>query len=192
MSWLLLTPLLIVAVVMLQVHRIGRSAVVLPSKPLPAIVLGARVWPDGTPSDALRDRVSTGVKLLLDGHATKLVFSGGSPDQRPTEAAVMQALAIAAKAPPDALELEATSRSTFENARHCAAQIPERTVILVTCDFHLARATAYFRAEGFTVFPVPSRRSLRPVDRWRVTSKEALALLWRPRLLWGLRRPRSV
>lgn len=191
MTWLLaLTPLLTVGVVALHVHRTARQAARLPPAPLPAIVLGARVWPDGTASDALRDRVSTGVALLKAGHATRLVLTGGSPDGRPTEASVMERLARDAGA--IEVQLEAASLSTFDNARHCAALMPERAVILVTCDFHLARAGAYFRSEGFTVWLVGSQRALRPVDRWRVTLKEAVALLVRPRLLWALRKPRSV
>lgn len=190
MIWLLVTPLLIFAMVALHVQRTSRRAPELPPSPLPAIVLGARVWTDGTPSDALRDRVITGVELINAGHATRLVLTGGSPDERPTEASVMERIARDLGA--TQLQLESASRSTFDNARYCAALMSERVVILVTCDFHLARAGAYFRSQGFTVWLVGSRRSLRPVDRWRLTLKEAVALLARPRLLWALRNPRSV
>lgn len=191
MTWLwALLPVVFFASIVLHVHATARRPAELPPSPMPAVVLGARVWPDGTPSDALRDRVATGVGLLNAGHATRLVLSGGAPDQRPTEASVMAR--IAGQLGARELQLEAASTSTVDNARCCAALLPERAVILVTCDFHLARAAACFRAEGFTVWLAGSQRSLRPVDRWRVTLKEAVALLARPRLLWALRKPRSV
>lgn len=173
----------------LHVHRVGRRAPSFPAQPVTAIVLGARVYPDGRPSPALVDRVALGVSLLKQGRVRRLLLSGGAPDDRPTEASVMARLAREAGAPSDALELEASSRSTFENARECAALLlarGEREVLLVSCDFHLARAAAHFRRRGFGVWPVPSARSLTAADRLMVTSKEALSLLRRPWLLTHL------
>lgn len=169
-----------------HVHRTGQRAPALPQRPLTAIVLGARVYRDGAPSPALVDRVALGVWLLVQGRARRLLLSGGSPDGRPSEAAAMARLARDAGAPLEALELEEKSRSTFENARECAALLRQRgesEVLLVSCDFHLARAGAHFRRHGFTVWPVPSPRRLTAVDRVMVTSKEALSLLRRPWLL---------
>jgi uncharacterized SAM-binding protein YcdF (DUF218 family) len=169
------------------VHRFGAREPRFPSRPLTAIVLGARVTPAGLPSPALEDRVRVGVELLQRGHAERLVLSGGTPDGRPTEASVMRQLALSLGAREEQLVLEPHSRSTFENARHCAALLaPDEPVLVVSCDFHLARATAHFRAHRRTVWPVPSTRSLRAADRLMVTSKEVIALLRRPWLLWRL------
>jgi uncharacterized SAM-binding protein YcdF (DUF218 family) len=167
---------------LLGLHRFGQQAHPLPPARLPAIVLGARVFPDGTPSRALVDRVALGVRLLQDGVASSLVFTGGSPDTRPTEAAVMQQLALAAGVIAEKLTLEAYSRSTFDNARHCAALLPTREVLLVTCDFHLWRACAQFRRHGFTVWPQASKRTLSRLDRVKVTALELGAVLRRPTL----------
>jgi uncharacterized SAM-binding protein YcdF (DUF218 family) len=165
-----------------RIHLFGQGAHPLPPTPLPAIVLGARVFEDGTPSQALADRVRVGVELWRRGAASSLLFTGGSPDQRPTEAHVMAQLALEAGVPTECCRLEAESRSTFDNARFCAAQLPEREVLVVTCDFHLYRACAQFRAQGFTVWPVPSRRRLSTVDRVKVTALEVSAMLRRPSL----------
>lgn len=193
MSWLLAAlPLLVVALVAAKVHRFGHRPPRFPARALPAVILGARVYDDGTPSDALRDRVQTGVALLRAGHASRLVMTGGSVGERATEAEVMLALAKAAGVDAALVQVETKSRSTFENAKFCAGLLTEREVLVVTCDFHLARASAHFRTRGFVVWPVPSPRALRPVDRWRNTLKEAAALLSKPRLLWALRTSRSV
>lgn len=167
----------------LRLHRIGVAEPVLPETPLPCIVLGARVFPDGSASDALRDRVVLGVELLHQGRATRLIFTGGTPDGRPTEAAAMRAIALSAGVPDERITLESASTTTLENAARCAELFTEREVLLVTCDFHLARASAIFREAGFTVWPVPSRRLLSRADRARLMTKETAAMLARPSLL---------
>jgi uncharacterized SAM-binding protein YcdF (DUF218 family) len=168
-----------------HVHRVGRRPR-SEGAPRPAVVLGARVYADGRPSDALVDRVRVGVELLRAGEATALLLSGGSPDGRPTEAEVMRQLALSLGAPPGALWLEERSRSTFENAVECARLLAARrveAVWLVTCDFHVARATAHFRRAGLEVAAAPSRRELAPSERLLVTARELGGLLRRPGLL---------
>lgn len=167
----------------LRLHRIGAAEPVFPQQPLPCIVLGARVRPDGSPSDALRDRVLLGVELLKRGLATRLVFTGGTPDARPTEASAMLTIAQRAGVSRERIELESASTTTLENAARCAEQMSEREVLLVTCDFHLARAAAIFREAGFKVWPVPSKRSISRADRSRLMVKETAAMLARPSLL---------
>ena len=170
----------------LHVHRTGRREPRFPQSPVTAVVLGARVHPDGKASPALVDRVGVGVSLLKEGRAQRLLLSGGSPDARPTEAATMARLAIGLGANEDQLVLEPQSRSTFENAARCAAWLAARgesEILLVTCDFHLARAGAHFRGRGLTVWPVPSRRALSTTSRLAVTGKELVALLRRPWLI---------
>ena len=100
----------------------------------------------------------------------------------------MASLAQELGAKPDQLVLETASRSTFENAARCAEVLaPEDEILLVSCDFHLARAAAHFRGRGLVVWPVPSRRSLTIASRLGVTSKEVIALLRRPWLIARLR-----
>lgn len=167
-----------------HVHRTGQRAPRFPQRPLTAVILGALVHPDGRPSDAIVDRVRVGVGLLREGRANRLLLSGGSPDSRPTEAQVMAEIAKSLGASDSQLVLETASRSTFGNAVESEKLLgSEKEVLLVTCDFHLARASAHFRNAGITVWPVPSARSLRTSDRVRLTGKELVALLRRPWLI---------
>ena len=175
-----------------HVHRTGKRSPRFPSRPVTAVVLGARVHPDGTPSPALVDRVRVGLELLRTGQAQRLLLSGGAPDARPSEAATMARLALESGAQQASLLLEETSRSTFENAARCAELLEARgetEIILVSCDFHLARASAHFRGRGLTVWPVASVRSLSTGDRVLVTAKELIALLRRPWLFLPSPRP---
>lgn len=162
-----------------RVHLVGKQRPRFPPRPLTAVVLGAKVAPDGTPSPALVERVRVAVSLLQEGHAQRLLLSGRSP-----EAQTMARLAIGFGAQEAQLVLESESRSTFENAARAAESLQgEREILLVTCDFHLARATAHFRRRGFWVWPVASLRSLTAGKRLQVTGKELAALLRRPWLI---------
>ena len=132
------------------------------------------------------DRVRVGVSLLREGRAARLLLSGGSPDARATEAATMARLAAELGAKEELLALEHESRSTFENAARCAEWLQARgetEIILVSCDFHLARASAHFRMRRITVWPVPSPRSLTRTNRLLATGRELAALLRRPWLI---------
>ena len=117
---LLAVPLVLGALA-LRVHRFGRAAHPLPPRPLTAVVLGARVRADSSPSPALAARTALGVELLRQGHATHLLLTGGSPDARRPEAQVMLELARALGVGASRCTLEARSRSTWDNARECAA-----------------------------------------------------------------------
>ena len=59
------------------------------------VVLGAAVWPGGQPSPALQRRVMHAVDLLQQGYAAYLLVTGGVGKYPPTEAEVMQRLAVA-------------------------------------------------------------------------------------------------
>ncbi len=168
--------------VVARVHLVGQRRARFPPGPLTAVVLGAKVHPDGTPSPALVDRVQVAVALLREGRAQRLVLSGRSP-----EAETMARLAIGFGAKQTQLVLESNSRSTFENAARCAELLQgHKEILLVTCDFHLARAMAHFRRMRFSVWPVPSLRSLTAGQRLMVTVKELAALLRRPWLIGRL------
>src|SRR5687767_692646 len=69
-------------------NRIYNNVENVPAEDRVAIVLGARVENDGTPSDTLYDRVLMGVELYKAGRARKLLLSGGN-----REPAVMKQLA---------------------------------------------------------------------------------------------------
>jgi len=186
-SWLALLLLFAPLAVGFKVHATGRRVRALPADVKTGVVLGALVFPDGTPASALVDRVKLGVELLRRGALDRLVLSGGSPDTRPTEAAVMAQLARTMGAPQSALVLESASRSTFDNARNTAALLAPlgiTQVALITCDFHVARASAQFRAHGLTTWVVPSVRQLSAANRLMVTFKEVIAFARRPWLLF--------
>jgi uncharacterized SAM-binding protein YcdF (DUF218 family) len=116
-----------------------------------ALVLGARVFADGSPSDALLDRVLAGCDLYHDGYCDVLVFSGGPGDGEWTEPAVMQRTAIEQGVPISAIILDEHGINTAASARNMASLRVEygwETVIGVTHFYHTPRLKLALRREG--------------------------------------------
>lgn len=136
------------------------------------VVLGARVRPDGLPSDALLRRVSAAVALWrADPLAIVVVSGGGSPH---AEADVGGEVAVSLGLPRAALVLEREARDTWENARNTRALLGDGPVVVVTCSRHSFRARRAFEAHysQVHVVPVPGPRSP------PATLREGIAVIW--------------
>ena len=141
-----------------------------------AIILGARIKPDGTPGPALSRRVAHGIALVEAGLAARLLMSGGAVAYPRPEAELMRDLARAAGLAPDQILIETASRSTIGNARHCQPIIAAagwRDLALVTDACHLPRALYAFRHFGLAPTGLAASQS-----SWRAWTRERLALPW--------------
>ena len=116
-----------------------------------ALVLGARVYEDGSPSDALYDRIIAGVELYQAGLCDMLVFSGGPGVGEWTEPAVMRRIAIEEGVPESAIILDEQGFNTTASARNYAELQREQgweSVIGVTHFYHTPRLKLALRREG--------------------------------------------
>lgn len=96
-----------------------------------------------------------------------IVVSGGRAWAGLVEADAMAAHIVARGVPVGEVVRERTSHSTRENARYAGALLRLRgirTVTLVTCAFHMARARRMFELQGFDVDPRPTRDA--PGSAW--------------------------
>ena len=121
------------------------------------IVLGAAVKPNGIPSNALLRRVQHAVTLWKAGQAPRLLMTGGVGQFPPSEAEVMQAIAIKSGVPEEAILLEPQGVSTLDSAQKCL-QLLEKTnigsqlkAIIVTDNWHMGRSLMTFRHVGLSV-----------------------------------------
>ena len=105
-----------------------------------AIVFGAGLQRDGTPSPILKDRVSTAVKLLADGKVEKLLFSGDNRFVDYNEPGAMQAYALELGADPDEIVLDYAGRRTYDTCFRAKSIFKIDQAILVTQQYHLPRA----------------------------------------------------
>lgn len=165
-------------VVTLQTESIGDP---MPADPAPAVhVLGCAVAADGTPSQELSDRVTTGCRLYLEGHGKLLILSGAADNGSADSTAVMKQLALNAGVPESALRLDPAS-ATVAQAVQFAAEQPElrrdQRIILVTHWYQLARIRMVGRQTGMRIIGVPAEQRGPLTDLNRRYIKEVNAFL---------------
>jgi SanA protein len=142
-----LVALLIVYLVNLRVQsytagRLQTSITEIPSEEPPrvAIVFGARVWNDGSPSNALYDRVVTAVELYRAGRVRKLLMSGDNPTHQYDEPTAMKQTAMELGVPESDIVLDFAGRRTYDTCYRAKEIFEVQKAILVTQEFHQARA----------------------------------------------------
>jgi SanA protein len=105
-----------------------------------AIVFGAGLWGDGTPTPILRDRVQTAANLFFSAKVEKILMSGDNRFVEYNEPAAMREYALTLGVPDDAIVLDYAGRRTYDTCFRAKAIFGLNEVILVTQSFHLARA----------------------------------------------------
>ncbi|WP_159449314.1 vancomycin high temperature exclusion protein [Demequina sp. NBRC 110051] len=131
-----------------------------------ALVLGAGVRPDGTPSPFLRDRVEVGVSLYQAGLVEHLLMSGDGDDSSGFgETAVMRALAESLGVPAEAIVEDPEGLDTESSCTRAREVFGEASVIVTTQQFHQPRALwlcehAGIDAQGVYPPPTPTRHTL--------------------------------
>jgi vancomycin permeability regulator SanA len=127
-----------------------------------AVVFGARVYANGHPSDALADRVRTGVQLYHDGLIAKLLFSGGPGDGSVHETEAMKALAVRLGVPEKDILIDdkgVNTRATVKNTEVMFSSLRASRVLVVSHFYHLPRIKMTYQRTGWDVYTVPARES---------------------------------
>lgn len=113
-----------------------------------AIIFGAGLRYDGTPTPVLRDRVETGVALYFSGKVEKLLMSGDNRVVEYNEPESMRQYAISLGVPNEAIVLDYAGRRTYDTCYRAKAIFGVENTILVTQKFHLPRALFLCNALG--------------------------------------------
>ena len=110
-----------------------------------AVVFGAGLWRDGTPTPVLRDRVQTAANLYLAGKVEKLLMSGDNTTVEYNEPEAMRQYALGLGVPDEEIVLDYAGRRTYDTCYRARDIFGLDSVILVTQGFHLPRAIWNFR-----------------------------------------------
>jgi vancomycin permeability regulator SanA len=142
---LALLGLLTVYLINLQVasysnNKIYKSVADVPNDNSTAIVLGAKVWDDGSLSHALIDRVTTGVELYKAGKVKKLLMSGDNPSADYDEPTAMKGEAIKQGVPEADIVLDFAGRRTYDTCYRAKEIFDVKKAVIVSQEFHLARS----------------------------------------------------
>jgi SanA protein len=121
-----------------------------------AIILGARVYTDGTLSPMLTDRVETGVRLYKLGKVKKLLLSGDHGQVTYDEVNAMLQYALDRGVPDEDVFTDHAGFSTYDTMYRARDVFLVKTALVVTQGFHLARAVYTARSLGLEATGVPA------------------------------------
>jgi SanA protein len=121
-----------------------------------AIVFGAGLWRDGTPTPVLRDRVQTAANLYFDSKVEKLLMSGDNRTLDYNEPESMRQYALSLGVPDGAIVLDYAGRRTYDTCYRARDIFGVKSAILVTQGFHLPRALFLCNMLGVDGVGVPA------------------------------------
>lgn len=162
-----------------------------------AVVFGAGLTRDGSPTAILRDRVQQAANLYFAKKVEKLLMSGDNRFVDYNEPEAMHQYALSLGVPEEDIVLDYAGRSTYETCYRAKAIFGLKQVTLVTQKFHLPRAIFLCNMLGLDAVGVESdmRTYLRSSLFWW-NAREVLAtvnafsdLFWRPLPVLGNQEP---
>jgi vancomycin permeability regulator SanA len=105
-----------------------------------AIVFGAGVWEDGTPTPMLADRVRAAVDLYNQSRVNKILMTGDNSSRDYNEVKVMQEYAVKHGVSLTDITLDYAGFSTYESCYRAKEIFGVTRAVLVTQKYHLPRA----------------------------------------------------
>lgn len=151
----------IVAAVNFYVLRIGTQNIYRDVEAVPAhevaLVLGAKVFPDGRLSNVLEYRVNSAIELYKAGKVKKLLMSGDNGDVRYDEVTAMRNYAIERGVEPDDVVRDYAGFRTLDSVLRARELWGIESMVIVTQKFHLQRALYIARKYGLNVDGLAAR-----------------------------------
>lgn len=131
-----------------------------------ALVLGAGVWDDGTPSAVLMDRLTVAYDLYRAGKVRKILCTGDHGETGYDEVNAMRRYLEKRGVPTEDVFMDHAGFDTYDSMYRARDVFGVRSAIVVTQAFHLPRALYLARSMGLEAQGVSA--SLRPYlgDDW--------------------------
>jgi SanA protein len=151
----------------------------VPPRPV-ALVLGAGLWPDGSLTPVLADRVATAADLYRAGKVEKLLCSGDNRRVDYNEPAAMKAYAVRLGVPEEDVVLDYAGRRTYDSCYRARAIFGVEGAVVVTQRFHTGRSLYTCEALGLDVVAVTANRRVYAARQviWKTREYLALVLAW--------------
>ncbi len=148
-----------------------------------AVVFGAGIRKDGTPTPMLADRVTAAVELYKQGRVQKLLMTGDNSREDYNEVIAMQRYAVERGVPAKDITLDYAGLSTYESCYRARDIFGVQQAILVTQKFHLSRAVYTCRQMGVDAIGLgtPDWETYRPQTIMYYSFREMLSTL---KALW--------
>ena len=137
-----------------------------PSAPV-ALVLGAGLNPDGTPSPYLAGRLDVAAALVDSGRARAVLVSGDNRYSTYDEPTAMQDYLVAKGVPAARVVRDFAGRDTYDSCVRARKVFGVDRLLVVSQGYHLPRAVAICRAVGLDADGVGDWTGERYRDVWR-------------------------
>ncbi len=171
--------LLLVARLLTAAYSIGRvyRAEEAPQERV-AIVFGAGLQQNGSPTPVLQDRIQTAAELYFQGKVEKLLMSGDNRFLNYDEPTAMKNYAVTLGVPKEDIVLDFAGRRTYDTCYRAKAIFGLDAATLVTQEFHLSRALYLCNALGVKSIGVEAdQRTYLKRSRLYWNARETLATL---------------
>jgi vancomycin permeability regulator SanA len=151
-----------------------------------AIVFGAGIYGDGTPTPYLQWRVNTAVRLYKAGRVEKLLMTGDNSTKHHDEPTVMRSYAIKQGVNKDDIVLDYAGFNTYDSCYRAHAVFKLNDATLVTQGYHLPRAVMTCNDLGVKSTGVAALNGGRDwavnytIREWISTNKATLQLIFKP------------
>ena len=151
------------------------------------LVLGCRVYEDGTPSHMLEDRLRRSVELYRAGAAPKLLMSGDHGQREYDEVGAMKQYALAEGVSSQDVFMDHAVFSTYESLYRAKEIFGVEKVIIVTQEYHLHRALQIARALGLEAYGVSADyrsytgQLMRDIREIMARNKDVLSTIFLPK-----------
>jgi SanA protein len=113
-----------------------------------AIILGALVYQDGTPSSMVADRLTTGIALYKAGKVKKLLISGDHGQTTYDEVNAMLKYCLDRGVPDEDVFTDHAGFDTYDTMYRARDVFQVKDCLVVTQGFHLSRAVYTARSLG--------------------------------------------
>ncbi len=152
-----------------------------------ALVLGAGLRPDGSPSFVLRTRVEAAVDLYKRGLVRKLVMSGDNSLASYDEVSAMKDYSETLGMPRPDVILDFAGFRTLDSCVRIQKVFGQRTMYVVSQRFHLPRAVHLCRWAGVNTIGIVARDPRGQSSRLKSTVREvpASAIAWAEAHIFG-------
>jgi len=138
-------------------HSRGRvfSLAQAPDFSAPVLVLGAGIYSDGEPTAVLEGRLRKALDLYRAGKVTWFLVSGDNRAASYNEPQAMRRWLLKQGVPPDLVIADYAGRRTYDSLKRATVVFGLQRLVVVTSDFHMARAIYLGSSLGLDIYGVP-------------------------------------
>ena len=137
----------------------------LPVVHAPLLILGAGVLPNQRPSQLLKARLDTGLKLFKEGKGDWFIVSGDNRTANYNEPRVMRKWLLDHGVPAALVVSDFAGKRTYDSLTRAQTVFGVEKIIIVTSNFHLARAMFIAKKIGLDAYGVTASTKVMPMSK---------------------------